>query len=106
MRSGRVGVSAVIPGDNAVRLHLNVRYARAWLVGQGVLRHTTQTGRFTAEPQRYLGGGVHRGMALDHHTLNILPRRATLKHQAYLGIAFNIFKLLGAGPAADIDVIA
>ena len=37
--SGRLQVAAVIPGDDAVWLHLNVRHARARLAGQGVLRH-------------------------------------------------------------------
>src|SRR5262245_14226992 len=104
--SGRVGIAAVIPGDDAVWLYLNVRHTWARLARQCVLCHPTQTGRFTAEPQCRRRVGVHGSVALDHHAPNILPRRATLKHQAYLGVALNIFDFLGAGPAAEVNVIA
>jgi hypothetical protein len=82
-------------------LHLNIRHARARLAGQGVLCHTAQTGRFAAEPQRRLRVGVHRGMALDHHALDVLHRRATFKHQAHLGVALDIFNFLGARPTPN-----
>src|SRR6266446_5111319 len=103
--SGRITASAVIPRDDTAWFYLNIHHAWARFVGEGVLRHTAQTGRFAAESQQRLRGGVHCGMALDQHPLDILPRRATFEHQADLGVALNIFHFLGAGSTANIDVI-
>src|SRR5262245_60276375 len=44
-------------------------------------------------------------MPLDQHALELRPRRATFEHQAYLGVALDIFHFLSAGSTSNIDII-
>ena len=87
-------------------LDLNIRHAWPWFTRQSIFRDPTQPGCCTAEPEHGLWSGVYGGMPLDHHALDRLPGHATVEHETDPGIARDIFHFLGAGPAAQIDVIA
>ena len=86
-------------------LHLNVRHARAW--ARGSASSATPRRRAASRLSRRAVSGSVCTVAWPWIITPLISfRDEPLSTPGSLGITLNIFKLLGAGPAADIDVIA